>query len=95
MNAVATAIPATPVARTETVEEPGSGDVVVSPDPETPGRFTIRQVPGSPSMLWDSRGKAVGVAQAFARAHDVDVWFHYAGSAERLHAYRSVTRRSH
>jgi hypothetical protein len=65
MNAVATTMPAAPVARTETRGEPLSGDVVVSPDPEAPGRFTICQVPGSPSIWWGSRSKAVDVAQRF------------------------------
>jgi hypothetical protein len=95
MNAVATTMPAAPVARTETRGEPLSGDVVVSPDPEAPGRFTICQVPGSPSIWWGSRSKAVDVAQRFARAHRVDLWFDHRGSAERLHAYRSTSRRSH
>lgn len=95
MNAVAMAMPDTPDARTETTDEPRSGDVVVSPDPEKPGRFTIRQIPGIPCMLWDSRGMAVAVAQGFARAHGVDVWFQHRGTSEQLHEYRSAARRPH
>lgn len=95
MNGVAMAVPDTPDPRIETVEEPSRGDVVVSPDPETPGRFTISQMPGTPSMLWDSRAKALDVAQGFARAHGVDVWFQHRGTSERLHEYRSAARRSH
>lgn len=89
MSAVAMVLPDTDVVCTNTHAQPQDGDVVVTPDAETPGRFTVYQVPGTPSLRWDSRVKAVDMARGFARAHRVDVWFSGGATAERLHCHRA------
>ncbi len=69
-------------------ESPQAGDLVVARGSEEQGCFTIREVPNTPSMTWESRGRALDVARAFAVSHGVDVWFSEGPVAERLLAYR-------
>jgi hypothetical protein len=84
------------VVRTAATDDaPRMGDVLVVPEPEAQGRFAISQVPGMPSMSWDSRAKAVDAARVYARVHNVDVWLRNGGGVERLHAYRGPGLRSH
>lgn len=95
MSTRATTTPDTTVARGDRVTVPQSGDVVVSADSQSPGHFTIRQVPGNPTALWGSRAEALEIARGFACAHAVDVWVQQGGLVERLHVNRTRTRRAH
>jgi len=69
---------------------PRNGDIVVAPDPSSPGRFTVRQAPDAPQISWSSLSSAVEVAQGFARRHRVDVWTVDGRTQTPLHRYRET-----
>lgn len=72
---------------------PRDGDLVVAEEPDTPGRYAIRQVPGSPQVSWSSARAAIEMAGALARSHGVDVWTTQDGAPVRILCHRGLAAR--
>jgi hypothetical protein len=68
--------------------EPSVGDVVVTRDPGA-ACYTVCHHPGEPQVQAPSRDAAVRLADGFARAHGVDVWYREGGTFHRLDTFRS------
>jgi hypothetical protein len=72
---------------------PRDGDIVVAPEPSSPGRFTTRQVPAGPQVSWNSHDVAVEMARVFARRYAVDVWTVDGQTQICRYRHRPTTRR--
>ena len=92
MKGVTTAGQPCPTAlHTETVirrSSPHDRDVVVMREPDSPVRYSIRQLAADARVSTSSREQAVGLARMFAELHGVDVWYGEDDAFRLLEVYR-------
>jgi hypothetical protein len=68
---------------------PQDGDVVVTQEPESEVRYTVRQLPATVQQFGSSsRDEAIRLARSFAQGHGVNLWYREGGTFRLLEAYR-------
>jgi hypothetical protein len=67
---------------------PRDGDVIVSRESGSGGKYSVRQVPGDVQFHAAVRDEAIRLARSFAQKATVDLWYSDDGSHKLLEAYR-------
>lgn len=67
---------------------PQNGDVVVTREPGSPVRYSIRQFPAKAFVGTSARERALGLARMFAELYGVDAWGREEDAFRLLEAYR-------